>query len=191
MTILEHIAAKYPNAIKALPKGWRFLEFGERLCKNDKVISVANNIVPVKKLFAGLEYDVSFYPIIRRDRKKKAVDSLPGLTWPSIVKKEGEVKDAIFVGRGDGGGIGIEGLYGHKAFACFVSNGAYYHSSSFFEGTDYNRFYFVPKDHPMLAKYKSKSNSNKELIAQLTAENKALKERLAKFENAAKELAKI
>ena len=185
---LERIKAKYPAALSALPEGWRFLNNGERIGKKDKHWAFGDG--PFKendKWNIGYLMSNGYFPVIRRVRTKKIKDALPGLVWPSEVKKEGMVKDMVYVGAGNP--FGIQGLADGLSLMVH-SNGWHNGLLARYSGDTDMRFYFAVKNHPMLKKTPTKSVAElKAEIASLKTENttlkgvnKALKARILKFE---------
>lgn len=178
---LARIKKKYPEAFKALPKGWRFLNIGEKLCKNDRVWSWGKGPfkAPETPWEKQKEVDMDHHPIIRRVRSKKNE-----LTWPSNVPKDGPLKGCIYIGMGNS--KRIEGLSAAKSWGCFeAGNGI---SCDYFDGNAQLVHYFIPPDHPIAHRYikttKTQKPTLKDLktkILELERENAALKEKLAKI----------
>ncbi len=65
---LARIEKKYPEAFKALPKGWRFLNIGEKLLKDDRVWSWGEGPfgAPENPWGKSEKVDEDHHPIIRR-----------------------------------------------------------------------------------------------------------------------------
>ncbi len=254
---LDFIKARYPAAFAALPKGWRFLNFGEKIGEGqhwayglgpfkDNVnpkyfsrpydektdaphickISAKKNMYTLTKTqqnYYGIQeieipagyrvlktgeiggencrfllchsfvfgndvnhtYKATDFTVVIAPIKKKKKDAIPGLVWPAEVKKDGAAKDLIYVGRGQTGGI--SGLSGHITFSFEVDSGEYLHSSRSFAGNGISHHYFVPKDHPILAKYNL--NPTRETKAELKKENDALRKELEELKRKVKEFA--
>lgn len=69
---LAHISQFYPAAITSLPKGWRFINFGEKICKNDKFWTDLSGRGLFDNVFSvGKIYHDAYLPIVRRIRSQK------------------------------------------------------------------------------------------------------------------------